>query len=225
MTSEQNNRLTAENYTPERLQKVLVETEGLLGIYEVKEYERLQKLDLEDFIFEWIPFKMDNKTGRVKLRPNSNEGVRMLERARAQNIMNRNPWIRRYHAIKAAQQFKRERKASHNHFVQDFTLRYCNDERFTSRLEDLDEFVNFVHEYLRDDFTRDQLAAVARLIPRISKALSLVPPGERRAQAEEESSNDSGVKDSADSAEPAEEETQLSEQEPVASMELAPMAK
>lgn len=187
MNQKKNLRLTAENYTPEFLEQVVMQTQGLLGVYEIKEFERLSQLDVEDFTFIWKPFRMDRNTGRVKLHPNSEKGAKMLERARAEKVMERNPWLKRFHAIGFVRMVKREPQITKNPRVQDFLLRHYNNEELTSRLDHFDAFVEYVEQFLRDDFNLDQLDAIFRMLPKVAEVMARDPRNARSRQKSEAS--------------------------------------
>lgn len=197
-------RLTANTFTPDFLKEIVMETQGLLGLYEIKEFELLQTIILHlnppewdededgnsillpDYEVRWIPSKSDARAGRVKLQPVSKRGVNTLDAAHAQVIMDRNPLLRRFNAVGFVKNIKRHKDVFHNPKVQDFLLRRHADQELHNLHDDKEHFKAYITANMRDDFSHRQLEAIHNLLPRVHEVMQRTPNAMKQRNAEQQ---------------------------------------
>lgn len=120
-------RLTADTLTAETLSKVAVEKAGLLGMYQRTEFEALTVMHLDDWAFDWLPSNLDVNVGRVKMRPMTQEAVKLLDRGRALRITERHSEVGLARGIALIKALKRHRLGMHGD-VQDVLIRCWNSQ-------------------------------------------------------------------------------------------------
>ncbi|MAP20174.1 MAG: hypothetical protein CL582_04450 [Alteromonadaceae bacterium] len=86
----QQTRLTTENVSPKLLDKLAVEEAGLLGPYTRAEYEKLLTVDGGSWEFVFVPSKLDENFGQLKIRPKSTQSTRLLDKGRALKLKDLN---------------------------------------------------------------------------------------------------------------------------------------
>lgn len=214
-------RLTADNYSEENLEYILKETQGLLGAYEIREFEDLREVMSDDFVVEWRAAKMDPNAGLLKLRPQTNNGKRRLDRARALPLVQRHPGLSMYHAVGVVQVTKRYREAKEP-IIQDFLLRHYDNEALHAHIEadDLDRFREHITTKMRDDFTKKQIETIFELLPQIQKVMYRDP--KKKAQEKQATQDTEDGSNAAEEAEASSEEHARGETENVHRVDESP---
>ena len=205
MSQNQTTRITAENFDEDLFETVIDETHGQLGHYEVKEVElledKLKEIGDDRFELQFRPSNSDPNFGRLRLKPNSREGVRRLDRARARSICARNRGVSFFHGIGLAQKLKRS-PYTNNPKVQDFMIRHAYDQDLLDLCEDPEMFIEHVRNRKRDDFSDAQLRAMVEFLPVVREVLERVPK-----DRQEDSENGDSSTENEDERVDEEEET------------------
>ena len=163
-------RLTADNATKETLEETALETAGLLGTYQREEFEALQALDREDWSFEWLPFKMDDNVGRVKMKPLTPKSTKALDKGRAYRLMRRHPKMQLSFAVSFIKTTKRSRFGL-NARVQDFLLEHWRSPEVPELLSDRQRFDVWVRKHSVHRLTGQQLDTIWELMPKVLKTM------------------------------------------------------
>lgn len=163
-------RLTADNATKETLEQTALDTAGLLGTYKKSEYEALEALGRDDWEFEWLPFKMDESTGRVKMRPLTPKSTKTLDKGRAYRLMRRHPRMQLSFAVSFIKTTKRV-PGGLNARVQDFLLENWRDPDVHTILKDRDLFDVWVGKRTKHPLNKHQIAAIWELMPKVLRTL------------------------------------------------------
>lgn len=175
-------RLTAENASPETLSAVAMETAGLLGVYKYGEYQALMALNLDDWDFEWSASSMDPTTGRVKLRPKTTQAMRLLDKARAQRVINRHTHLTMPTALDFIRATKRVPCGMQSR-VQDFLLMHYQDSDILAVCKDFDIFTIWLNKRVgnRMRFNKQQSEALFHLLPKVYETLVVSPRQKHKA--------------------------------------------
>lgn len=165
-------RLTAANATEKTLHAIVMDTAGLLGVYKYGEYQALVALNLDDWDFEWAPSAMDPTTGRVKLRPKTTQAMRLLDKSRAQRLINRHKHLNMSLALEFIRATKRMPCGMQSR-VQDFLLSHYKDDDVLAICKDFDIFVVWLNKRIgsRKRFNNQQTEALFHLLPKVYEAL------------------------------------------------------
>lgn len=163
-------RLTADNVTKETLEQTALETAGLLGTYKKSEYEALAALSRDDWEFEWLPFKMDTDTGRVKMKPMTPKSTKVLDKGRAYRLMRRHPKMQLSFAVSFIKTTKRVQNGM-NARVQDFLLEHWRDPDVNTLIKDRDVFNVWAMKRSHHRLNGQQLNAIWELMPKVLKTL------------------------------------------------------
>lgn len=163
-------RLTADNVTKETLEQTALDTAGLLGTYKKSEYDALVALDREDWTFEWLPFKIDTTTGRVKMRPLNLKSTKTLDKGRAYRLMKRHPHMQLSFAVSFIKTTKRT-AGGLNARVQDFLLENWRDVDVQTILKDKDLFDVWVSKRSKHPLNKSQTTAIWELLPKVLKTM------------------------------------------------------
>lgn len=174
-------RLTAENLTTENLSKAAVEHAGLLGMYQKSEFDKMMNVSLEDWSFDWLPSNLDVNAGRVKMRPLTQDAVKMLDRGRALRISERHSHLGLPRCIALIKALKRHRLGMHGD-VQDALIVCWNKPGVDEAMEDKSAFHRWVKKHSKAGLRPEHREAVFDLIPKITRVMRKEIKQRRRPQ-------------------------------------------
>lgn len=179
-------RLTAENLTPENITAAAVDQAGLLGIYQRHEYDALMNAGLEDWSFDWLPSSMDPNAGRVKMKPMTQDAVKLLDRGRAFRIVERHEGMILPRAIGFIKVVKRHRLGM-NTVVQDALLACWNKPGYEEAKTSVGAFGEWLKQNHGKGLRPEQRKAVLELMPKIQRVMTKTfaesPRDKRRGKA------------------------------------------
>jgi hypothetical protein len=156
-------RLTAESLTKDTLEQAAVTQGGLLGTYTNMEFKALEAIKLEAWSFEWTPFSMDPKVGRIKMRPLCQKSVKLLDKGRALHLIQRHPWLKLHRAIGFIKVIKKHQSGM-NKKVQDFLLKYWKEESLRKLSTNKKGFIGWVKTNSSSNLNSKEIDAVLKLI-------------------------------------------------------------
>jgi len=175
-------RLTADNLTTENLTKAAVDESGLLGMYPKSEFEKMMQVELKDWSFDWLPSNLDVNAGRVKMKPMTQEAVKLLDRGRALKIKERHEDLSLARGIALVKAFKRHRLGMHSD-VQDTLILCWDKDGVTDALEDMSVFHRWIKKNSKVGLRPDHRKAIFELMPKISRVMQKELTSNRQTQS------------------------------------------
>lgn len=163
-------RLTADNLNTENLSKAAVDQAGLLGMYQKSEFELMMNVTLEDWSFDWLPSNLDANAGRVKMRPLTQEAVKLLDRGRALKIVDRHERISLPRGIALVKALKRHRLGMHSD-VQDVLIQCWNKAGVDEAMVDLPTFHRWVKKASDVGLRPEHRKAIFELMPKVTRVM------------------------------------------------------
>lgn len=169
----QQTRLTTENVSPKLLDKLAVEDAGLLGPYTRSEYEKLTTVDAGSWEFVFVPSKLDENFGQLKIRPKSTNSTRLIDKGRALKLkeLNLNKEYPLGSLINFISATKRE-PVGRIKKVQEFLINNWEDyaSSFPEKPSD-DEYHQWMMKFKDYRFKPAQVDAIKKLLPATVRAM------------------------------------------------------
>jgi hypothetical protein len=178
-------RLTKSNVSDLKLlSDYATETLGLLGLYEEKDFKTLtEAMTTELWTLQWLPSRTDSRVGRIKLRPNSDEATRILNKARANRVIKRHKWLRMPFAIRFVNAVKRHPHGQMES-VQDFLLRNYRHAEGAAICDNPRLFKVWVTERWDSKYPLENrvLDAIRELFPKVKESMErpFTKPGQQQ---------------------------------------------